>query len=80
MNYNLHADQAQKRSFQGILVVSIDDFNGFPDSINSVYFQPHIQLCIIYLVQNSLRYVLSKDVKALTAAFWDIKYPQIIKS
>ncbi|PXA23693.1 hypothetical protein DMB99_17985 [Proteus mirabilis] len=80
MNYSLHADQAQKRSFQRILVVSIDDVNSFPDSRNSVYFQAHIQPCIIYLVQNSLRYVLPKDIKALTAAFWDIKYPQIIKS
>ncbi|QFS75869.1 IS256 family transposase [Yersinia pestis] len=40
---------------------------GFPDAINSVYPQTHIQLCIIHMVRNSLKYVSWKDYKAVTS-------------
>ncbi|MFB9087440.1 transposase [Erwinia tracheiphila] len=39
---------------------------GFPDAINSVYLQTHIQLCIIHMVRNRLKYVAWKDYKAVT--------------
>ncbi|MEA5948398.1 transposase, partial [Salmonella enterica subsp. enterica serovar Anatum] len=37
------------------------------DAINSVFPQPHIQLCIIHMVRNSLKYVAWKDYKAVTS-------------
>ncbi|MIY24358.1 transposase, partial [Salmonella enterica subsp. enterica] len=39
----------------------------FPDAINSVYPQTNIQLCIIHMVRNSLKYVSWKDYKAVTS-------------
>lgn len=43
-----------------------DILKGFPDAINSVYPQTHIQLCIIHMVRNSLKYVSWKDYKIVT--------------
>ncbi len=45
----------------------MDGLKGFPDAINSVYPQTHIQLCIIHMVRNSLKYVSWKDYKAVTS-------------
>ncbi len=43
------------------------DSDGFPDAINNVYAQIHIQLCIIHMVRNSLKYVSWKDYKGVTS-------------
>ena len=34
--------------------------------VNSVYHQAQIQLCIVHMVRNSLKYVSWKDYKAVT--------------
>ncbi|SQL85222.1 transposase within CP-933O; partial [Escherichia coli] len=39
---------------------------GFPDAINAVYPEVRIQLCIVHMVRNSLRFVSWKDDKAVT--------------
>ncbi|MEW8652500.1 MAG: transposase, partial [Candidatus Thiodiazotropha sp.] len=39
---------------------------GFPDAIASVYPQAQIQLCIVHMVRNSMKYVLWKDYKPVT--------------
>jgi transposase-like protein len=44
-----------------------DGLKGFPDAINAVYPQTKIQLCIAHMVRNSMRYVASKDYKAIAA-------------
>lgn len=53
-------------SLQDILIACVDGLKGFPDAINSVYPQTHIQLCIIHMLRNSLKYVSWKDYKAVT--------------
>ena len=40
---------------------------GFPDAIQAVYPQAQIQLCIVHMVRNSVRYVPWKDYKPATA-------------
>jgi putative transposase len=55
------------RGLQDILIACVDGLKGFPDAINSVYPQTHIQLCIIHMVRNSLKYVSWKDYKAVTS-------------
>ncbi|HHL2713061.1 TPA: transposase, partial [Yersinia enterocolitica] len=39
---------------------------GFPDAINAVYPETRVQLCIVHMVRNSLRFVSWKDYKAVT--------------
>ena len=40
---------------------------GFPDAINTAFPDTQIQLCIVHMVRNSLKYVTWKDYKAVTA-------------
>lgn len=58
--------ELKNRGLQDILIACVDGLQGFPDAINSVYPQTHIQLCIIHMVRNSLKYVAWKDYKAVT--------------
>lgn len=59
--------ELKNRGLQDILIACVDGLKGFPDAINSVYPQTHIQLCIIHMVRNSLKYVVWKDYKAVTS-------------
>ncbi|GLY63375.1 hypothetical protein Pcaca05_42320 [Pectobacterium carotovorum subsp. carotovorum] len=58
--------ELQNRGLQDILIACVDGLKGFPDAINRVYPQTHIQLCIINMVRNCLKYVSWKDYKGLT--------------
>ncbi|EAY1189573.1 IS256 family transposase, partial [Salmonella enterica subsp. diarizonae] len=59
--------ELKNRGLQDILIACVDGLKGFPDAINSVFPQTHIQLCIIHTVRNSLKYESWKDYKAVTS-------------
>ncbi|ATT79493.1 transposase [Salmonella enterica subsp. enterica serovar Carmel] len=59
--------ELKKRGLQDILIACVDGLKGFPDAINSVFPQTHIQPGIIHMVRNSLKYVAGKDYKAVTS-------------
>lgn len=59
--------ELQNRGVKDILIACIDGLKGFPDAINTVYPEAQIQLCIVHMVRNSVKYVPWKDYKALTA-------------
>ncbi|WP_439698178.1 IS256 family transposase [Mucilaginibacter sp. AW1-7] len=53
----------QNRGVKDILIACIDNLNGFPQAINTVFPQTEIQTCIVRQIRNSLKYVASKDQK-----------------
>ena len=55
------------RGVKDILIACVDGLKGFPDAINAAFPDTHIQLCIVHMVRNSLKYVTWKDYKAVTA-------------
>ena len=55
------------RGVKDILIACVDGLKGFPDAINAAFPETHIQLCIVHMVRNSLKYVTWKDYKAVTA-------------
>ncbi|MDQ9907933.1 IS256-like element ISAba26 family transposase, partial [Acinetobacter sp. 148] len=55
--------ELKNRGVQDILVACVDGLKGFPDAIASVYPHTDIQLCIVHVVRNSLRFVSWKDYK-----------------
>lgn len=57
----------QNRGVEDILIACIDGLSGFPEAINSIYLQTEVQLCIIYQISNSIKYVASKHHKTLMA-------------
>jgi putative transposase len=59
--------EIQQRGVEDILIACVDGLKGFPEAINAVFPQTHIQLCIVHMVRNSLKYVSWKDYKAVTA-------------
>lgn len=59
--------ELQTRGVKDILIACVDGLKGFPDAIQAVFPQTQIQLCIVHMVRNSVRYVPWKDYKAVTA-------------
>ncbi len=59
--------ELHNRGVKDFLICCVDGLSGFPDAINTVYPKAKIQLCIVHMVRNSLRFVPWKDYKAVTA-------------
>ena len=59
--------ELKNRGLQDILIACVDGLKGFPEAIAAEYPQTKIQLCIVHMVRNSLKYVSWKDYKAVTA-------------
>ncbi|MDP0116648.1 transposase, partial [Glaesserella parasuis] len=58
--------ELQNRGLKDIFIACVDGLKGFPEAINAVYPKTKIQLCIVHLVRNSLKFVSWKDYKAVT--------------
>ena len=57
--------ELQNRGVKDILIACVDGLKGFPDAINAVFPATRIQLCIVHMVRNSMKYVPWKDYKAI---------------
>lgn len=57
---------------QDILIACVDGLKGFPEAIAAEYPETKVQLCIVHMVRNSLKYVSWKDYKAVTAGLKDV--------
>jgi putative transposase len=59
--------ELQNRGVKDIIIAAVDGLTGFPEAINTVYPKAQVQLCIVHMVRNSLRYVSFKDRKAVAS-------------
>ena len=59
--------ELHNRGVRDILIACVDGLKGFPDAINSTYPQTRIQLCIVHMVRNSMKFVPWKDYKPVAA-------------
>ena len=57
--------ELQNRGVKDIFIACVDGLTGLPEAIESVYPQTRVQLCMVHLVRNSLRYVSHKHMKAV---------------
>ena len=55
----------KNRGVEDILIAAIDRLKGFPEAIAAVFPRTQVQLCIVHMVRNSLRYVSWKHRKAV---------------
>lgn len=53
--------ELNNRGVQDILIACVDGLKGFPEAIATVFPKTEVQLCIVHLVRNSLRYVSWKE-------------------
>ena len=59
--------ELQNRGVNDILIACVDGLKGFPDAIQTVFPATQVQLCIVHMVRNSVKYVPWKDYKPVTA-------------
>tara|TARA_B110001450_G_C17615335_1_gene479043 strand:+ start:40 stop:1248 length:1209 start_codon:yes stop_codon:yes gene_type:complete len=57
--------ELQNRGVKDILIACVDGLKGFPDAINTVYPKTQVQLCIVHMIRNSMKFVSWKDYKAV---------------
>ncbi len=57
--------ELNNRGVEDILIAAVDGLTGFPEAISSVFPKTEVQLCIVHMVRNSLRYVPWKDRRAV---------------
>lgn len=57
----------KNRGVEQIYIACVDGLKGFSEAINSVFPETIVQLCIVHMVRNSLKYVPWKDRKSLAA-------------
>jgi putative transposase len=55
--------ELKNRGVQDIYIVCVDGLKGFPDAIEALFPKTEVQLCIVHMVRNSLRFVSWKDRK-----------------
>lgn len=59
--------ELKNRGVNDILIAGVDGLTGFPEAIKTVFPKTEVQLCIVHMVRNSLKYVPFKDRKAVAA-------------
>jgi putative transposase len=57
--------ELKNRGLNDILIACVDGLVGLPDAIESVYPDTEVQLCIVHMVRNSLKFVSYKDRKKM---------------
>ena len=60
-------NELKNRGLQDVLVAAVDGLSGFPEAIAAVFPKTEVQLCIVHMVRNSLKFVPFKDRKAIAA-------------
>jgi putative transposase len=59
--------ELQNRGVQDIFIACVDGLKGFPEAIETVFPRTQVQLCIVHMVRNSLKYVSWKQRKEVAA-------------
>lgn len=64
--------ELKNRGVEDIFIACIDGLKGFPEAINSVFPQTHIQLCVVHMIRNSTMYVSYKERRTICADLKEI--------
>jgi putative transposase len=59
--------ELKNRGVEQIYVACVDGLKGFREAINSIYPSTIVQLCIVHMIRNSVKYVSYKDLKEITS-------------
>ena len=59
--------EIKNRGVRDIFIACVDGLKGFPEAIEATFPQAEVQLCVVHMIRNSLRYVSWKDRKALAS-------------
>lgn len=59
--------EVQNRGLKDIFIACVDGLTGLPEAIETLYPHTRVQLCMVHLVRNSLKYVSYKHRKEVAA-------------
>ena len=59
--------ELKNRGLEDILIACVDGLKGFEEAINAVFPETIVQLCIVHMVRNSMKFVPWKDKKIVAA-------------
>lgn len=59
--------ELKNRGMNDVLIACVDGLKGLPEAIESVFPEAEVQLCIVHMVRNSLKFVSYKDRKKIAA-------------
>jgi putative transposase len=59
--------ELHNRGIKDIFIACVDGLKGFPEAIEAVFPQTQVQLCIVHMIRNSVRFVNWQDRKAICA-------------
>lgn len=59
--------ELKNRGVKDVFVACVDGLTGFPEAIAAAFPKTQVQLCIVHMVRNSLRFVSWKDRKIVAA-------------
>ncbi len=59
--------ELKNRGVEDIFIACVDGLKGFPEAIEAIFPQTQVQLCIVHMIRNSVRYIHWKDRKELCA-------------
>lgn len=59
--------ELRNRGVQDIFIACVDGLKGFPEAIETVFPHTQVQLCLVHMVRNSLKYVSWKQRKEVAA-------------
>ncbi len=57
--------ELKNRGLTDVLIACVDGLKGLPEAIETVFPQTEVQLCIVHMVRNSLKFVSYKDRKKI---------------
>ncbi|SRR5579875_81055 len=67
--------ELRNRGMKDCFIACVDGLTGFPEAIETVFPQTQVQLCLVHMVRNSLKYVhykqraeVAKDLKMIYSA------------
>ncbi len=64
--------ELKNRGMNDVLIACVDGLKGLPEAIESVFPDAEVQLCIVHMVRNSLKFVSYKDRKQIASDLKEI--------
>lgn len=55
--------ELKNRKVNDILIACVDGLKGLPEAIESVFAQTEVQLCIVHMIRNSIKFISYKHTK-----------------
>jgi transposase-like protein len=65
-------NELKNRGVEDMLIAAVDGLTGFPDAVQAVFPHTEVQLCMVHMVRNSVKYAPYKDRKAVSSDLKEI--------